>query len=326
MNSGASNFEEYWAIASQLASSPPRTHCALCGKSLQGETFNNRGIAYVRCSTCQHVQSRPFPPNGYPHSAVGNDIFSDLYPELDKTAYISRRDRIYTPKLNWIIESLEQAGIRREKIITFKWTELGCGAGYFLSALTHAGAQKLHGVEADKKLTFQAKRFVPEASITTQNTPLYHVIMQYPSDIYVAWFVLEHIADPNIFFRTLSQLPKGTIFAFSVPMLSLATILDICFDNFRARHLDNIVHTQIYTDKSINYALKTAKMDILSQWIFGQDVEDLVRYVTSCLKNKMSTELFNETMNTLFSIQDEIQAVIDKKSLAEQRHILAIKS
>jgi len=326
MQDDAENITKYKDIIHTLISSPPRRNCILCQSLLEGETFENRDVEYVQCNICGHVQSRPCPPPNYPYSISGNNLFAKLYPDLDATAYINRRDRIYTPKLDWLLECLEHEGISRRNALNLRWTELGCGAGYFLSALEHAGAQNIQGIDADEKLVLQAKRFIPNARITSQRLPLHQTVKQVHTDIYVAWFVLEHIEAPHLFFNALQKLPKGTILAFSVPVFSIATLLDICFSNLQARHLDNVVHTQIYTDESIKFALNISNMSLKSQWIFGQDAEDFARYITLSIKNKMSFKLYEEKKSALTSMQDKLQELIDINEFSEQRHILAIKN
>ena len=88
-----------------------------------------------------------------------------------------------------------------------------------------------------------------------------------------------------------------------------------------------MIHTQIYTEQSIEHAMRLADFSIVSQWIFGQDADDLFRMVTLNLRDKGYPEvLYNDSEKKLLSLRDSFQSFIDKIHFADQRHIVAIKN
>ena len=154
---------------------------------------------------------------------------------------------------------------------------------------------------------------------------LHDTVVSDQADIYVAFFVLEHISDPHQFYKQLSLQPSNTIFIFSVPFFGLSCLLEGVFDKLYARNLDAVVHTQIYTEESIEYALNLAKYEKVGQWVFGQDAEDFSRFILDSLREKYPDDLLQEVSKNLLNIQDSFQHVLDLSHLSDQRHFITIK-
>jgi len=286
---------------------------------MQGELFNHREIPVIICAICGHVQTRLQPPPGYPDYE-----FAQVYPKLSAEQYADRKKRIYTPKLEWILNSLADKGYKHETLAKMQWTEIGAGAGYFLSALEDARLSNIVGFDADKTLVDIANTFTAARS-THFGGEISDAIDRYPADIYVAFFVLEHIQNAHLFYQKLRSLPQGTIFIFAVPIFGFSCLLENVFtDNF-ARNFDGVLHTQLYTEQSIDHAMKTAGFEITAKWIFGQDATDLTRLLINNINTKVSQDLLRHMEKDLISIQDSLQNCLDKAGLADQRHILAIK-
>ena len=89
--------------------------------------------------------------------------------------------------------------------------------------------------------------------------------------------------------------------------------------------MDAVVHTQIYTEKSINYALEISGFEKISQWVFGQDAEDFSRFILESLRYNYPDDMFQEMSDKLLNLQDDLQHLFDVKHLSDQRHIIAIK-
>jgi len=304
-----------------LLNNKNREECILCGSKLCGENFYHRNIPFVICDTCGHIQTKPKPPDDYPTTN-----FSSVYLEKNKKDYQDRKKRIYKPKLEWIINCLIEHNYPKDQILKMQWTEMGAGAGYFLSSLLDAGIQDIKGFDADKKLVQIAREYIPEKYIIHYDGKLSEAFDIFPADIYTAFFVLEHISDSNNFFLKLKYLPKGTFFIFSVPVFGISCLLENIFEKNYARNLDCVLHTQLYTDDSIKFAMKKAGLRIIAQWIFGQDAEDFIRFVLKNITNKFSFKKIDQIKNDLYRMQDSLQNCFDKNSLSDQRHIIAIKS
>ena len=317
-------YNEQIRTSQVLKQAPLRNSCLLCETSLRGEEFTHRGIPFVRCGHCHHVQSRRLPPPNYPYHEESSS-FHRVYPELDKEAYQNRIDRIYKPKLDWAHKVLEQQ-FSRQELQSKQWVELGSGAGYFLSCLASQGYTKVNGYEMDTDLIARADQMTPDyINIYEGVDQLYDTVAKTKADVYVAFFVLEHVLEPGKFYKELSKLPSNSIFIFSVPLFGISCLLEGVFDHMYARNLDTVLHTQLYTEKSIKYALDLADYDIVGQWVFGQDAEDFSRFILASLKDKYSDQLFEEAASTLLNLQDPLQHLFDVNHLSDQRHIIAIK-
>jgi 2-polyprenyl-3-methyl-5-hydroxy-6-metoxy-1,4-benzoquinol methylase len=311
--------------ASFLQKQPRRSHCLLCQSSLAQVTpFNHRGLDYFLCSHCHHIQSQHLPTPSYPTDTEGLS-FADVYPKLNSEQYLFRQNRIYKPKLDWMIEALTADGMSLSELQAKSWFEFGVGAGYFLSAVKDQGIQHFNGVEMNSDLCGIANNYLGKPCVYHHEASLTGALAKYPADVYVAFFVLEHIQDAGEFFKQLAQSPVGTIFVFSVPVFSFATLLESAFAQHAGRNLDNALHIQLYTDDSIRYALMQAGFTITHQWLFGQDAGDLRRVLTIELQERYPEYLQSIMSEKLTHLLDPLQQSIDQAHFTDSRHIICRK-
>ena len=325
LNQNTNNkYHEQIKISKVLQSIPPRVTCILCNKKLLGSKFNHRNVQFIRCKNCDHIQTVGIPPSGYPYYEKSIN-FSTIYPDLNTKEYKDRVNRIYRPKLNWIKRVLKDKFFE-EDLKSKEWVELGCGAGYFLSCLSSNNFKKITGYDMDPDLVKKTDAMTPDnVKVYRGDEKLYKTVSNCSADVYVAFFVLEHVLNPFKFYQQLSNLPSKTIFIFSVPTFGLSCLLEGTFDHLYARNLDTVVHTQIYTEKSIDYALNIANFDIVGQWVFGQDAEDFSRFILDSLRENYPDDMFQEIFTKLLNLQDPLQHVFDINHLSDQRHIIAIR-
>lgn len=314
-------------LAAALNDCPQRESCIVCESPLRtAQHFKHRVTDYVVCGTCRHVQTRALPPAGYPRHTEEGVSFNQIYPPLDAAAFDSRRDRIYRPKLNWVLDCHAALGRSREELLRSRWTEIGSGAGYFLDALRICGAQNICGLEEDAELVRRANQKAgAEVAICYQDS-LADSVARYQADIYAAFFVLEHVTDTRRFFAELGRRPSGTVFVFAVPVFGFAALLEAACTDYAARQLDSVVHTQLFTDASIKYCLDSAGYRIAAQWVFGQDSADLSRMMLAKIGRGYPPDFVNEARKNFAAIQDSLQQVIDRNFWADSRHIVAVKA
>jgi hypothetical protein len=317
--------EQLWSrqrqIAQALQGRPGRESCLVCADSLEmAPSFVHRAISYSRCSSCGHVQSSMEPPEGYPYTLQD---FADVYRPLDPGAYKDRTERVYLPKLDWMLRAAQAAGMGN--LLDRSWVDIGCGAGYFLDALGRRGAGRIAGVEADEVLAQQANSALGATIVRRFGGTLAQAVQQHPAEVYVAWFVIEHCFDLRDLFGALRLCQRGTIFAFSVPAYGIATLLEGAFERHYARNLDSVLHLQLFTDSSIAHAMKQADYEIKAEWIFGQDADDLYRSIVVPLDRTYSPEAIVDERARFAACLSDIQAVIDRARLADARHILAVR-
>lgn len=313
-------------VCQTLKGCPERTSCPVCGQDPAGSAgLTHRGVEYLLCQTCGHIVSRSLPPEGYPRMGGDGITFDRVYPALSPEEYGSRRERIYAPKLEFVLDSLAEAGQSRDQALASRWCELGSGHGFFLDALKAAGAERFLGLEADPKLVQRSARVLGPGRVEPHQGLLSRAVRETEADIYAAWFVIEHIEDTRELFRALAAKPPGTVLAFAVPCFSLSSALETVNQGFRARQWDNGVHTQIFTDRSIAHCLETARMETVGEWYFGQDAADLWRMLKVGLRDSYPPELTDSLEQNLVPALDAIQAALDRARLSDSRHIVAVR-
>ncbi len=313
-------------VSRALKGCPPRQACPVCGQSPAGaEAFDHRGVAYILCPQCGHIFSLCQPPPGYPQAGAEAITYDRIYPALSPEEYASRRNRIYTPKLEFVLDCLEQEGQGRAATLDSRWCELGSGYGFFLDALRRAGGSRLKGLEADPELVRRASEVLGQDVVEPYQGLLSQAVKDTEADIYAAWFVIEHIEDTGEFFRALAAKPAGTVLAWAVPCFSLTSALETAGRGFMARQWDNGVHTQIFTEKSISYCLETAGLDLIGQWFFGQDAADLWRYLKVELEGSLPPQLTSTLEDNFAPVLDAVQSAVDRAKLSDSRHMVAIR-
>lgn len=313
-------------VPAHLADAAPRPACIVCAGSLaNAPQFEHRDVPYVRCGRCGHVQTKAAPPASYPEAFVDEARPDYIYPKLDAAAYVSRRDNIYRPKLNWIIDVLKVEGWSDASLKAARWAELGTGAGYFLHALQDYGVPSIVGIEANRSLVENANEMLSGGLVQHHEGTLEDAVRALDAEIFASFFVLEHVDPSHAFWEALGEKPSGTIFAFSVPCFSLATLLESATCEYSARNLDSLVHTQLYTDRSISHALDLAGFDPVACWIFGQDSFDLGRLLTNRIAERCDEKILADVKQQVEALLDPLQAVIDRQHFADARHMLARK-
>ncbi|MFH0883559.1 MAG: class I SAM-dependent methyltransferase [bacterium] len=319
--------ERQWGLVASLAGRPMREVCILCGGSLtSGERMNHRGLEYVFCPRCEHLQTRLLPPPGYPTSNEGGITFDSVYPPLDENEFRSRRDRIYAPKLEWALGLAGEMGKTRDEMLGLRWVEIGCGAGYFLSALQEQGAETIMGLEAESELVERANAKLVGNPVLHWDRSPHLVLSEHPADIYTAFFVMEHIENAGEFFRAFAKTAPGTLLLFSVPAFGLSALLDNVFEGVHARMLDGAVHTQLYTDSSVGYALRIAGCRAVGEWVFGADSIAFIEHLRYSLIDKMEEGRLRIISEKLQQLMDPLQVLVDRLRFADERHVLAVRT
>lgn len=312
------------AVAESLRHAPPRSACVLCGTALGSvRPFTHRDLPFLTCASCGHVQTQAQPPVGYPRPSVATPgiNFSQIYVPLTSEQYRSRVERIYRPKVDWILETLGALGIAGERSRAWRWREIGCGAGGFLAAARDAGIGDLRGWETAPEMLAEARRHLGAEMVEARD--LTGVEDLPPADLYAAFYVLEHLERPRAFLERLSRCAPGTYFAFAVPVMGFSTLVENAFPEHAARNLDGVIHTQIYTDESIRWAMDYAGYEIVGRWVFGQDAQDLMRLLLLKIEKTLPREALIAWEERLASAEDGVQQAFDRCGLADSRHILA---
>lgn len=300
---------------------PNRTNCLLCNKLLtkKGKFIHRESIEYISCNNCGHIQSQL--------EIEDFSNFDTTYSSHIFDNYKERVDNIYTPKRDWIIESLIQYGIKEEVILKeLKWYEFGSGLGYFLKSLDEK-IVNFSGYEINKNMIEIAKKeFILNIELTNDLKDFESRLKNGNINILTSFFVLEHMGKylPT-FIDSISKMKKGSFFVFSVPIFGFSTVIENAFPNIYSNNLDSIVHTNIFSEESIDYMLNKSSFKIINKWYFAQDSIDLYRSFINSLEEKYEKHFFNEIKEKMYGLIDDIQSVIDKHHFSSNIHIIAVK-
>ena len=135
--------------------------------------------------------------------------------------------------------------------------------------------------------------------------------------------VIEHLNNPNKVFINFKKSKAKFIF-FSVPLFSLATLLENVFQDVFPRQLSG-GHTHLYTKKSITYLVEKYNLKIKGEWWFGTDLADLFRSLVA--KSQYSNEKIKQKIfsNFLFNHLDDLQNVLDRRKVCSEVHMVLAK-
>ena len=306
----------------RLSKAPPRKICILCGSPIKGREFLHRGVSFITCHQCNHIQTKALPPVGFPDELEGKEQFSKIYPKLEKDQFEDRKNRIYRPKLNWIFNALERSGYKKIELLNKKWLELGSGSGVFLSSLEDMGVNNYVGFEKEETLLERAKAFVVPEKVSISRVSLGEIIRANQADVICSFFVFEH--DEKLFelINALKECKSGTLLCFSVPMFGLSCLLENLAAERYSRSLDAAIHVQTFTDESINYFLLKTGYEKIASWQFGQDALELRRIL---IPQSPEPGPYDKLSEKFSSSLDRIQTAIDKSGLSDQCHLIAKK-
>lgn len=307
-----------------------RKFCKNCNKELKGLRFKKIKIIYILCKNCNHLNgiyndTISLAKKFYQTSEQKN--YSKIYVEKEKKNYKRRLKIIYLPKAKFLIDSLSSDSKSKDTIFNkLQYIDIGCGAGYFISALNKLKIKKITGYDpsisminyGNKINSFKKLNYL---SIDQTSNLIKSVSLNEPSCITMIG-TLEHIYNSYELLHEIKKNKNIKYLYISVPCFSPSTFVELVFEkNFQ--RLMAPQHTHVFTSQSIKYMEKEFQFKIISEWWFGTDILDLFRNITiEIYKKEHKNEAF-KLFNKMFSkIIDNIQLEIDKKKLSSEAHII----
>lgn len=308
-----------------------RNICKNClGKIGSQVDIKNHNVNYHICEVCGHLNGLHEDSSNFTNKLYSEDGGSNYSADYI-TDYMERVDKIYTPKADFLINSMAEIKENEQKLSV---TDFGCGGGHFVHAL-HKQKIQAKGIDISQDLIDLAanayrSQFRDKAehpfSQNKSETELLDSLLRCNSLVASFIGVLEHLREPNEFLKAFTKSNVEYIF-FSVPLFSLTVYIENIFDNVYPRHLSG-GHTHLYTHRSIDYLLQKHGLEICSSWHFGVDSMDLKRSMMIKLKNnELSDKAFSLFEDQFYStdIMNDIQIVLDKHKVASEIHIIARK-
>ena len=286
------------------------TACLICGNGMS-PYLEVDFVAYGHCDSCNHVQSLVRPtPNFIStlYSSEINELYSTqdmAYIDLPESALNARVNEIALPKVEWI-----------KDLICFEpedlWIDIGSGTGDILIAAKLFGFNVL-GIETSlTELSLAEKRSIPTLKLFYDGS---QKIAQLETAKVVSLFnVLEHTLDPMDFLSSITrQMRLGSYLIIEVPRLdSLSSIIQATNPKYVYRHIYPPEHLNIFSDKSLEYALTTLSMKKKAIWYFGSDAIEIFGHVCNLVQPS-----FEGGMDIYFQEINALQEQLDKRGLSD---------
>lgn len=324
VNENSEHLKENNRIASIYKEQPKRKFCKICRQNISHKKmFKSHGLEYFICENCGHVNGQ------YMETA---DLTTKFYEKWDygknyrvdeKIKYDDRLQRVYVPKVEFLIDSLKESGVDPSG---FMFLDVGAGSGYFAGALRKKNL-KSHGIEVSKEQVEYGNKMLGEKLLLhiSQNGGVTKEILSSNAEVISFIGVLEHIVNLDEILDAVSKNDHIKFIYFSVPMFSYSVFFESVSDDIFNRLLGG-THTHIFTDSSLEYLYKKFKWEKISEWRFGTDAADLLRIITVKMLNSGNlylADLFNEKYSLIL---DEIQLLMDRGHFCSETHVLVRKT
>ena len=312
------------SIKAAYLKQPIRQKCKICGESiLNCNSFISHGIKYYICTNCGHVNGECLETTDFTSKIYEESDYGRNYRENEHDLYRQRMERIYIPKVNFMLENLKEQGVNPQKR---NYLDVGAGSGYFVGALLHNGISSVSGIEVSNSQVQYGNDMLGSKHLEciVQND-VCDYLRKTTADVVSFIGVFEHIINLNEILNSIQQNNNIKYVFFSVPMFSYSVILESLFPAVFNRLLGG-AHTHIFTDKSLEYLYKKLDWNVIGEWRFGTDIMDVMRTVVVQLEkdgNKYLASLFSEKISDVI---DDIQLVIDKSRFCSEIHVLAKKT
>lgn len=236
--------------------------CPLCGSTENTKEFERLDSPLLKCSCCELRFHEKIP-------ADLSDVYQDpniiVYPMDDTDGHYNyRKDRFGRER----VKLLERhcGDLSKKKIL-----DVGCGNGYFLSALKETGAKCMGAEFSDKwrKFTME-KTGLPIYGERLENFP------EKDFDIITLFDVLEHIEKPIPFIEAVRNLlkPKGHILIYTpnVDSFSLRVMREY------SNNVDPSEHLVLFCYKSLEYLGKITGFKIIHSETRGLDIHSILAH------------------------------------------------
>jgi 2-polyprenyl-3-methyl-5-hydroxy-6-metoxy-1,4-benzoquinol methylase len=305
---------------------PLRERCMNCDHAIDiendKETFIKQGVTYGICQFCGHLNGFFEDSDEFCQTVYTDDdgeSYGKIYNASKRQEYFNRVADIYTPKAEFLLESLSSLA----DFNSLNYVDFGAGSGYFVSALVEAGVNNIVGYEvsrtqADSGNIMIGKDLLKVCSIEDTIS----IIKSIDSDVVSMIGVLEHVQKPKEILDALRSNTNIRFLYLSVPLFSPCVFFEMVFPEVMQRQLSG-GHTHLYTESSLKWLENEFDMKKVSAWWYGTDMVDLYRNITVQLKRESGTRKMVKAWERMFiPLIDSMQSKIDKKHLASEVHML----
>ena len=302
---------------------PERERCKNCDSPLRGTRFVKQGVTYIICDTDGHLNGAFEDTDEFARTVYADDggqQYAEVYRSADRDAYQQRVDSIYTPKVRFLLESLEELG---EDPHSLTFGELGAGSGYLIAAFKDCGIYDVQGYDVSQAQADLAESMLGQPAVTVHDLDAINdLAATLEVDVIAMMGTLEHVQRPREVLRMLATNRSVRYVFMHLPLFSPSVILETVSQDVWPRHLSG-GHTHLYTDRSIDHFCDEFGFARVAEWWFGTDMMDLYRHVHVRLGKQEETaglsDLWSETFKPSI---DELQVQLDRRKLSSQIHLL----
>lgn len=303
---------------------PKRKNCKICANQLNDKPdFIKQKVPYVICRTCGHLNGCHQDTDLFCaklYTEGGGVEYARNYTTDDFDAYMKRRDAIYLPKAEFLLEALVTEG---EDTDSLRFADMGAGAGYFVSALHDLGYPETKGYEVGQAQVDLGNFMLSKQCLDViEIGQIIDLCASLEVDVISLIAVLEHVQDPRAVLQAIRANTSVRYFYFSVPMFSASVFNEMVFPNVFPRHL-SMGHTHLFTRQSISHFSKEFGFTPVAAWWFGTDMMDYYRSVSVALEAGPCTSGIVEAWRDEFeAVLDACQLAIDRERRSSQVHML----
>lgn len=310
--------------ADALLMQPKRTKCKICHGAIgeaegQELLYKSQRMGYYQCPVCGHVNSEYEDNEDFASRVYIADDYLANYSEDDRLRYEERRDTIYVPKAQFLIDSLAKDGVKKRDL---RILDDGAGSGYFVSALRQLGIDQVDGIEISEPQVQFANTMNGDDILTQVDAPDIASIIE-TADVNVVSFIgaLEHITDLDEVLAALKKNKKIRYIYLSVPMFSMSCIFEAAHQSCYNRHAGG-THTHLFTESSLRHMAGSIGFEEYAVWKFGSDMMDLYRMICVCLDQNDNSRLREVFGSKFLPMIDELQQVVDSHEEASEIHMI----
>lgn len=294
-----------------------RKNCKICGEPISGERlYTSQRMDYFLCHKCGHVNSKYEDTEDFANAVYIADNYEYNYSEADKEAYLNRMKNIYIPKADFLLETLNGWGVKKDDI---KLLDDGAGSGYFVRACQELGIRAL-GIEISKAQVEFANRMAgAEILRAVDSEEIAGMIKNADFNVLSGIGVFEHIINLDEILCAIRENSAIKYVYLSVPCFSMSCVFEAANQHCYNRHAGG-THTHLFSDTSLEFMADKMGFEVGRSWKFGSDMMDMYRMLCVSLDKNNNSSLKDYFSPKFLNMIDDLQLVVDKNEFASEIH------
>lgn len=303
---------------------PRRVNCKLCDQGLESITFKRNQVDYYICQNCGHLNGGHEDTEEYNHALYADETSeiatNSSYDDKDIQEYNFRVENIYRPKAEWLRDSLTGSG---EDVSSLSCADMGAGAGHMVKALTDVGFKSSVGYDVYQPNLDLGNRIIGAKVLKHHElNEVESLVASVSAEVVTSIFMLEHIANPVGWCKSLKKNPSVRYGLIAVPMFSPTVVMEMVFPHVMHRSL-GLAHTHLFTKKSVAWLFQECGLEVIANWWFGADAFDFHRNIHMHLRHQLKSPKLSELWDDMVEDSlDEIQLALDYVRSSSEVHAL----